>query len=282
MSGADLVPDARFGAPTRLQGESGSKRGGGNWLLLYGEGESQGLLKVYRSRGSARRERFKRIGLSRLEGKRGVTPRERQQLERRNLELWRSHGFDVPALLDRPVPDAFADEPALWLEYCPGPTLWDVVCDASLPFEARREALARGASDLGRRQELALSMAERDLVMKHGSLKHVLVFGDRQVSIDLEGGYVPTLPMLDALADELAGFVRSLRKAVPEEELDAMGLAFPEGYGDPARLHTIAGHGIAARGLARHVKRWNDRRRRGRGAKVEGLRWLQQRNPVRA
>ena len=272
-----IARDPRFGAPTVLQGESRSKRGGGNLLLLYGEGAGRGLLKVYRRRGSARREVTKRIGFVLLERKRGVTAQERRELERRNLELWRSHGFDVPALLDRPIPEAFAAEPALWLEYCPGPTLWDVVCAGSAPLAERCEALARGAADLGRRQGLALELGERDLVSKHGSLKHILVHGPRQVSFDLEGGYAATMPLLDALTDELSGFVRSLQRGSAPDELHALGDAFAGGYGAREQLREIATYGATHRSLYRAVRRWDDRRRRGAGAKASGLGWLLER-----
>jgi hypothetical protein len=269
-----IAPDPRFGTPTLLQGESQSKRGGGNLLLVYGEGDARGLLKVYRRRGGARQEALKRVGFKLLERKRGVTAKERRELERRNLELWRSHDFDVPALLDRPIPEAFAGEPALWLEFCPGPTLWDRVCDAGVPLPARCVALARGAAELSRRQGLALAMGERDLVMKHGSLKHILVHGSRQVSFDLEGGYATTMPLLDALCDELSGYIRSLQRGPAPEELRDLGEAFARGYGARDQLREIAAYGASHRSLRRTVKRWDDRRRRGTGAKASGLLWL--------
>lgn len=272
-----IAEDPRFGSPRLLQGESESKRGGGNLLLLYGEGHESGLLKVYRRRGSARREAMKRVGFALLEGKRGVSAKQRRELERRNLELWRSHGFDVPALLDRPTPCGFESEPTLWLEYCPGPTLWDEICETATPLADRCEALARGGADLARRQAHALALGERDLVMKHGSTKHILIHGTRQVSFDLEGGYANSTPLLGALADELSGFVRSMQRGPAAAEIDALGEAFAEGYAAPEQLREIASYGTSHRSLRRVIKRWDDRRRRGALAKARGLQWLLER-----
>ena len=267
-------PDPTFGTPQVLQAGGSPKRGGGNLLLLYGEGEAAGLLKVYRRRGKARRETLKRLSFRLVERKRGVTAHERREIEARNLTLWRSHGFDVPRLLERPLPAEYASEPALWLEYCPGRTLFEEGRDPRIALPLRCSALSRAAADLGRRQQLALSMGERDLVMKYGSLKHILMFGERQVSFDLEGGYAPSMPLLDALADELSGFVRSLQRGASGTDLQALGQAFADGYAATSQLREIATYGASHQSLRGTFKRLDDRRRRGDGAKAAGLDWL--------
>ena len=63
-----------------------------------------------------------------------MTARQRCALERAQLRLWREHGFDVPALLDLPLPAGYSADTASWLEYCPGPTLHQFVSDAAQPL----------------------------------------------------------------------------------------------------------------------------------------------------
>jgi hypothetical protein len=101
----------------------GRKGRGGNLLLLDDTPCREALLKVYRRRGSALSQGAKRFSYRVIERKRGVTPAQRCTLERRHLALWRKQGFDVPALIERPLPEPFAADPASWMEYCPGPLL---------------------------------------------------------------------------------------------------------------------------------------------------------------
>ena len=91
-----------------LQDGGRDDRKGGNLLLLDDTPGGEAFLKVYRRRGTALRQASKAFSYRVIERKRGVTARERCALERRHLALWRAEGFDVPALLDRPLPDAFA------------------------------------------------------------------------------------------------------------------------------------------------------------------------------
>jgi len=259
-----------------LQDGGRDDRQGGNLLLLDDTPGREGLLKVYRRRGSATREAFKWFSYRVIERKRGVTGRERCAIERHHLALWRECGFDVPALLPRPLPEGFTADTALWMEYCPGPLLYNFSCEQGVPLAQRRDAVARFARVLGERQALALAREDRGLVMKHATIKHAILFGDRQVGFDLEGAYADSWPMLDALADELAANLRSLLRVSREHERDEMGAAFLEGYGRRDQLAAIADFGIRRGGLNRGVRRWADRRRR-HFSEYDTLCWVESR-----
>jgi len=257
--------------PRVLQSGGRESRGGGNQLLLYDAPTGAVLLKVYRRRGARWREIAKRLSYRLFEDKRGVTAEERCELERRNLGLWREHGFDVPKLIDRPLPGDYRAETALWLEYCPGRLLRDYVHDAQVPIAERRREVERFASGLAERQRRALEQDERGLVMKHASLTHVLMHDGRQVSFDLETVHSRSAPMLDALASELGGYVRSLLRTRATER-DLLGEAFLQGYADAALLRQIVDRGLSIGGVVRAIRRAHDRRRAF--SQRDALHWL--------
>lgn len=264
---------ARFGEPRVLQ-SGGRDPGRGNQLLLYDVGGRPALLKVYRRRRGAWRELAKRFSYRFLEGRRGVTARQRRDRERENLALWREQGFDVPALLEHPLPPERAGEVALWLEYCPGRLLSQELADGQRPLPGRADAAGRFGRELARRQRRALELGDRRLVMGHATAKHVLLHGDRQVSFDLESSYARSTPLLDAQSDELAGCLRSVLRAAPADR-EALGRAFVAGYGDRDRLARLAHHGLHGGGLRRRVARWSDARRRPGLSEADALRWLE-------
>lgn len=259
-----------------LQDGGRDDRRGGNLLLLDETPGREALLKVYRRRGTRGREASKRFSYYAIERKRGVTARERCALERRNLSLWRAEGFDVPALLARSLPEGFSSETAQWMEYCPGRLLYEFVRDRGVPLATRSREVARFAADLACRQGRALERGERGLVMKHASIKHVLLFGERQVSFDLESSYAAGFPMLDALADELGAYVRSLLRVIRAEDRERLGGAFFEAYGRPEQLAAIADFGLRKGGISRAVRRLADRRRRKDLSEYDALCWVEE------
>jgi hypothetical protein len=263
-------------APPRLLLDVNLGDGVGNQLLLFDTGQGPALLKVYRARGARVREMLKVFSYRVLERKLGVTARQRCALERRQLALWREHGFDVPALLPLPLPEGFCADTASWLEYCPGPTLHSFVSDTAQPVETRAAALARFAGVLAKRQACVRETRLLGLVMKHASLKHVLLHAGRQIHFDLESAHAPGIDPLEALADELSGLVRSLLRAAPPAQCDALGSAFLAGHADPALLREVALRGTGGQ-LRRRVRRLADRARRGASSKHDALRWVLER-----
>lgn len=256
-----------FGAPRLLQE---SARGRGNRLLVYSVGDRQCVLKLYRSRQSPLAEALSAGAHRFLERKRGVSPQARCETERQTLETWSRHGFDVFRRLDLPLPPD-QSPPATWLEYCPGSTLAEVLRDAGVALDEKATRVARMASTMARRHRLALDLSDPLLLQERGTTKHVLLHGDRMVWFDFEGGFLPGFPILEGLAQELAGHVRSL-KAGGDAALPRLLGAFIDGYGDRDLLREIAEWGVHHRGLYRRVRRWYDRLQRGAAAKTEALR----------
>ena len=262
------------GAPRVLQ--EVNRDGSGNRLLLYQIEGRPALLKVYRARGGRAREWVKLFSYFVFERKRGVTARERCALERAQLALWRRHGFDVPQLLSHPLPEGHSAETASWLEYCPGPTLRSVVSEVARPVAERESLLARFGATLAAREVRVLETGELGLVMKHASLKHVLCHAGLQIHFDLESAHAPGVDARDALADELAGLVRSLLRAIRPGERERLGAALLEGHAEPKLLHEIASRALSG-SLRRRLERASDRLRRGELGKYAALCWVQER-----
>ncbi len=198
------------------------------------------MLKLFLPRRPPWRSAFGGISHRAFEGKRGISPAARHETERVSLALWAQEGFDVPRLLEGARPEWAEPAPFLWLEYAPGRRLRDVLVDTSEP-QAEREALARrlGAAD-GRRHRRALELNQPLLLHEHPTTKHVLLSGDRLVTIDLENGYRAGYCVMSAITRELAGVLRSLQEGAPPPFDQGIPRAYLEGYGDRALLERAA------------------------------------------
>jgi hypothetical protein len=246
--------------------------GGGHGLgnALYLDRGAGLVLKVYRSRrgrAGAWRELLRSIGHQLLEGKRGTAPRDRQRTEALVLRLWAAHGFDVPAVAERPTPPGLA-EPCLWLEYCPGPTLDRALADPELPLERARALVARLAVDQARRHRKGIAIGEPLLFLEHPTIVHVLASGERLVTIDFENAWWRRFPVEEALARELAGTLRSIHRRIPERA-EALFAAYVDVYPDRELLRRAAAQTLGGGGFAGALRRARDRRRENRPAKTE-------------
>ncbi|MGE0707399.1 MAG: hypothetical protein AB7N76_04385 [Planctomycetota bacterium] len=269
-------------APPGYEPLDPAARRGGNAVYLV---EGQRLLKVYRRRRGPWRELLARTSHAVFEGKRAPTARARRETELRALTLWRAAGCDVPAVLDLPPPEWLQGEPCLWLEFLPGrPLFWHLV-DPGVPAAEKLELVTRLAGADRRRHERALADVEPLLIHEHATTKHVLLHGERLVTIDLEGGYLPGYPVRKAIGQELGGVLRSLwidaaaegpgpapppSQTLREHPLTARYL---EAYGDPDALRAAARAALGG-GPGAWLWRWSDRRRRRGRSKTAVLEQL--------
>jgi hypothetical protein len=259
----DVEVFAGNGAPGAPPGYRLLKRSGdgiGNFLLLVDEGGDARVLKLYRERTAAAFRLFSAFSHRFLERKRGIGARARFETERLTMDLWQRHGFDVFRRLELPIPPAF-EPPAAWFEYCPGVTLAAVLKNRAVAIEEKRSIARRLAAATAPRHQLALELGEPLLAHEHASTKHVLIHGERLVTFDFEGAFLASVPAIEALAQELAQYARSLAK-YGGEGADELLRAFAEGYGDTALLEELAAWGVHGGGLYRRIRRWHDRFRR--------------------
>lgn len=229
------------------------------------------LLKIYRRRHSRVRESLAQLSHFAFEGKRGVSPEQRRETELQALTIWNREGFAVPRVLDAPLPPG---EVSLWLEYIRGFRLYDVTHDPLVP-QSRKEELSRQLGrEHGQRHARALELNEPLLLHEHATTKHVLVSGERLVTIDLEGGYAPGYSVINAIGRELAGFLRSLWPYDLDRCFDSpLTTLYIEGYGD-RKLLERAGKALRVDGPASWFRRASDRKRRPNRGKWEAIRQL--------
>lgn len=256
---------------TPLQ-QGGSHHGGNELYLVEGPGGSA-VLKIYRRRGGRLREAIKRVSQP-FEGRRGVTAEERCALERETLVLWRAAGLDVPAVLDRPLPEGYDARTASWLEYCPGRSFARILHDREVTTAEKLRIAEEVGRIAGRRHALAFERRDVRFLVENASIKHVLVCGERLVHFDLENGFQRRSDLVDALARELSTMLRSL-------QLHGFGLfedlatRYLRAHPRTELLRRAAEHGAFSRDPRQRMRRWLDRLERSPGtAKADMLSWL--------
>lgn len=247
--------------------DGADSKGFGNLIYKSRSGDSEELLKLYRPRWRPLQELSQPL-VARLLGT--VTARDansRHETERACLTLWAREGFDVPRLIDKPLPTGF-EPPGLWMEYCPGTTLSDLFWDQSVPWEQKEGYVKRLAKELGRRHQRAVELSEPLLLQKHGNLVHIMLTQDRLVTFDLEGSFRPSANVIEAIAQELSGYLRSIANR-SEGYIDEAFRAFVDAYPDKPLLKEVTHWAVYGKSLHRFVTRWSDKRRRSKNSKTE-------------
>jgi hypothetical protein len=246
--------------------------GRSNLMMRVPTEEGDLVLKLYRRRRSVFNQALANFSAAVIEGRRSPAPQSRSKTEHLCLDLWARYGFDVFRRIDRPLPDG-VEPPGLWLEYCSGRTLKDLLLDAKLEWPVKQAEIRRLAGMLRHRHRKALDLDEILLVQEHPGAKHVFLSGDRMITFDLEGAFQSRFPLREALTQDLAGYLRSILRLAFEHLEDALE-GFVEGYQDRELLWELAHWGVHGRTLSRVLKRVDDRRRRGSFAKTDVLQML--------
>ncbi|MCU0783874.1 MAG: hypothetical protein MUF81_07460 [Verrucomicrobia bacterium] len=246
--------------------QAGGRGGTGNFLYLFRNETPPVVLKVYRYRRSRLREFLKNFSERALEGKRGATAAIRCATEKLSLDLWAREGFDVIQRIERPLP-AGVTSPALWLTYYEATNLGEVLADPGHGLEAKlRLCEALGAS-LSRRHTRAVELQEPLLIHEHGNVKHFLVTENRLIAFDLEHGFKPGFPLVEAITRELAGVAQSLARA-DLTAADRFLSAFVAGYTNKNLLKQAIQQSSCGGGLAGKIRRWRERRRDSKHGKT--------------
>jgi hypothetical protein len=240
-----------------------------NVTLLIRQGSQRFILKIYRCRRSRVREALRSQSHRFIEGKRGAGARERCETEKLSLGLWLREGFAVVRPLDRPIPQGIR-HPALWLEYCPHPTVQSVLRDPSIAPERKEATVRLLAASAAARHRRAMDLHEPLLIHEHGTANHFFTDGKRIITYDLENGFQADMPVIEAVTQEVASLVKSLiRDAGPPA--DEMLRAFTTGYSDRPLLEAVLDHALKGSSPLRRFRRWYDRRKRPATGKTAAL-----------
>ena len=204
-------------------------RTGGNRIWRIDTPAGPAVQKLYRERRGHLRGLCTRVLERALRRKSSSAPRSRCETERRLLSLWAEAGIDVPA----PIASghsALHGGDQLLLEFVDGATLASLLAGAELRRLQRDELLTRFAATWCHRHRLALQTGDARFVHEHGSFQHVLVAGERLVTIDLERAFRQRR-ILPLVSKEIAGYLRSLFKRVDLETYRWDVAMLARGYG---------------------------------------------------
>jgi tRNA A-37 threonylcarbamoyl transferase component Bud32 len=259
--------------PRGLEGATlvqGAGRRGGNVLYRVETAQGPLLLKLYRQRRGAVHEAFQALSHRVFEGKRGVSAKARFETEAESLARWSAAGFRVPKTFDLPLPEG-VEGPALYLELIEGQLLSTILEAADVPFEEKERLVRRVFEEVGRRHALAVQDNDSLLIQEHATTNHVFIRADgTHCTFDLEGAFQEGFPVIEAIAQELAGYLRALAKRTGEA-FPAILDALIDAHGHKDLLAQAARRGVEGGGIARKLKRMQDRRRRKSFGKTDLL-----------
>ena len=244
------------------------ENGLGNMMYKVTGPEGTYLLKLYRRRWNRLQNLVEPLYARYMHRRTSGRAQARFESERDNIATWAREGFDVCRLFDRPLPRGIQG-PALWMEYCPGRKLTAVLKDPSVAWNEKVEHLSALASEMSRRHQRAVTTGNRRLLQKHGTADHILLFEDRRITIDLEGAFLPSYRMEEALVRELSGYLRSFR--VLGNRLDDGIDTFIAAYAERDLLRQTVHWGLHGTSLARRLTRFQDQMRRGASSKTNLL-----------
>ena len=196
-----------------------SKRGDGHHgvFLVEDAGRNKYIVKCYGRKRKKWREIPETLA-NFLAGKSSLDPWDRFETEKRVLETWRTHGFDVFEPVEHP--DFMGmKEPYLVLEYVQGQTLLSYFADPHVGRGEKITMLRRFLPSWGRRHHLALKSGNRLFIQEHPSFKHVFVNeAGRLIFFDFETVYQAPHSLRSLIGREIAGYLRSLYKVTPSDE----------------------------------------------------------------
>jgi tRNA A-37 threonylcarbamoyl transferase component Bud32 len=216
-----------------------SKRGDGTHCIIKLMDESTPMvLKLYGSKRSGMRSGLKKY-LSPFDvGQSSSSTRARFQTEREVLALWQREGFDVPAIY-APAFLAGFDQPCIAMEWIPGQTLTTFLNDVGIPLDRKRDVISRFCQEMARRHERALALQEVRLLLFHPNLSRILVSNDRLVYLDFEVVYTPKYDLERVARKEIAGFVYSIGRSAPRQQLHPLLECFINAYPDKKRMALV-------------------------------------------
>ena len=88
------------------------------------------------------------------------------------------------------------------------------------------------------------------------------------ITIDLEGSFQPGFDLIEALGQELAGYLRSIAKR-SEGRVDEAFQSLIDGYPSRDLLKKVTYWSAYGKSLRRALTRWSDQRRRSQNSKTE-------------
>lgn len=214
--------------------------GGGNRLWRVETPSGPLLQKAYRRKSGPVGEAWRGVMSRLLRRATSTSAAARWRTEGEMLAHWRENGVDVPRDRTAEFPH-LAGENVRLLEWVEGRPLSRLLARGQLRGEARADLLRRAGAAWGGRLARALRLGDARLVQFHAGFQHLLVAGERTVSIDLEQAYLPGRPVPPVLAREVLSCLHTLRGAGGEEAFEGDLAALVAGIPDRGFLEAVLG-----------------------------------------
>ena len=213
-----------------------SSRGDGTHCIIKLMDDSTPMvLKLYGSKRNSFRTSLKKY-LSLFDvGQSSFSTHARFQTEREVLSLWQREGFDVPKIYS-PAFLAGFDQPHIAIEWIPGQTLTTLLHDPIISLDQKKYLISRFCQEMARRHERALEHREVRLLLFHPSVNRILISNDRLVYIDFEVVYSPKRDLERIVRKEIAGFLYSIARSSPQQQLHSLLECFIKEYPEKARM----------------------------------------------
>jgi len=169
------------------------------------------LQKLYAARDAGPAHWFRLLIERIARQKTPTTAAARWRTERTLLAAWREAGCDVPEDVS-PCHPAYVHGYVTLLEYVDGKILGKLLASEAPSRERRDDLLRRFSAAWGMRHGRALDTNDVRLIQEHGTFLHVIVAGDRLVTLDLEQSFLPRRDLVPLIAKEIVAYLRSLAK----------------------------------------------------------------------
>ena len=128
------------------------------------------------------------------------------------------------------------EQPCLAMEFIPGQTLTTFLLDTTIPLDHKKDIISRFCREMARRHERALEQQEIRLLLFHPNMSRILVLDDRLVYLDFEVMYTPDYDVKRIASKEIGGFLYSLARCVPRQQLHPLMECFIKAYPGKARM----------------------------------------------
>ena len=223
------------------------------------------IVKLYGRKQTHLRALLRDLGV-RMIGKSSVRVRRRQETEGEILELWNREGFDVPRLLLQCLP-RLDPQPYLVMEWLDGRTIFEILCDDTVPMHEKAALVRRFTKRWGERHQRALELDEPRLIQLRSGFHHVISTGERLAAFDFEVCYTRRHHVRRLISLEISGYLRTLASAMPDH-LGEFLKVIVESYPDRTRLQRVAAD--VRRGLVPALRWFSRRQIKARAGKYDG------------
>ena len=194
-----------------------SPRGDGkHGIFLINAADKKLIIKCYGRKRSAWQTLLDNLEHL-IVGKSLTWAKTRFKTEKKSLEIWAGHGFDV---FRQPPLDSKIniDQPFIMFEYVTGLTALEYFANPEVEHKDKIDLLKKVIPEWNKRHKLAMETQNRYLLQEHPSFKHVFKSDDnRLIYFDFETVYTARHSIKALIGREIAGYVRSLVKVVPEK-----------------------------------------------------------------